>query len=163
MTTDAKNVVAAVAFAASVAGVALVEGTLSPAAAAAAASKQVLILPGVRVQVGAQSFSTPQMADQVSTDSTVVSTSSQTALSQQLSKLGAYPDGGPIAFLLGTDGMTTTIFSQYPCVRRKAASLPITCLRGVTDYGELSRFLASEAVGLDCEAVPCSVWAGVAP
>ena len=61
------------------------------------------------------------------------------------------------------------VLDSFPCVRRRAGSKPTSCLRrfeadgGAEDFGELNRFLASMAVGADCEPVACSIWAGDKP
>lgn len=78
------------------------------------------------------------------------------------SKLGVLPDGGAVAVLVADDGGLTVVDS-FPCVRRPKGKTD--CLRldptgKLSDMGDWARFLATEAVGTECELCACSVFVG---
>lgn len=87
------------------------------------------------------------------------------------SKLAAFPDGG-LAYAVEArvaDGGVELRRVPPGCVRRPTGAKPVECLRllpdekGVptpTDFGELNRFPSLEAVGVGCQPVACSVYAG---
>lgn len=111
-------------------------------------------------------------ADDVRGDEPKVVTGSVAKSILALSKLAVLPDGGTVAYLpagvLASDA-GDTLLTAMPCVRRKRSSvLAADCMRQVPgdiprDFGKLARFPAANAVGTDCEPVPCSVWAGDTP
>ncbi len=83
------------------------------------------------------------------------------------SKLVELPDGGK-GYVLPADledgGVEYLTTDAAPCARRRPGLLG-TCLRrsadgGTVDPGDYNRFPSSEAVGVGCEGVACSVVAG---
>lgn len=111
-------------------------------------------------------------ADPVRAGARVVAAAGLTNDLLMASKLGALADGGAAVFLdLLLDGGERVQLDTMPCVRRPAGLTD--CRRVVAPtpgaapvasaVADWQRFLAAEAVGAECEPVPCSVWAGDAP
>ncbi len=107
------------------------------------------------------------MADDVKEEAPIADSKTVAAVNLSESKLGVRPDGGLVAYVEVDGGLV--VLDKMPCVRRRKGGAKGSCPR-VTfespvlgeDFGELNRFPASMvgAVALDCEPVPCSVWAG---
>jgi len=81
------------------------------------------------------------------------------------SKVVELPDGGVgYAYPVDLDdgGVEYRVTYAAPCVRRPEGAPMEACLRawndgGAYDFGALNRFPASEAVGIGCEGVACSI------
>jgi len=83
------------------------------------------------------------------------------------SKLARLPDGGKgyVVAVRAADAGADLRITTADCVRRPERTPAVACMRQVPgdvprDFGELNRFPLAWAVGLGCEAVACSVYAG---